>query len=518
MSTTKNKAKVCPRVSSALQEDGTSLESQALACIKLAESLGYQVGPDDVLPEAKTAVNLHRPQLDALRRMAAAGEFGALFVYSSDRLSRDPVEMLVLVREFTACGVDVHFVQDPSDDSPYGELVKFVLGFSASQEHAEIRERTMRGRRAVALAGRVPVGSSDGTYGYDYLKATKQRVVNEAEAAVVKRIFRLYVDGWSMYRISKQLNEEGIPTKTGVRWQGASIRDVLSNTSYIGIDYYGKTMQAVGSDGKKRSVPAPRENWIEITGYTEPLVTKELWRKAQERLAAAQERYGDRNKRRQLLTGIAVCGRCGGWVSSNGGEGRHRYYRCNSRHSKYVRGDEEKDCRAPGIRIDWLDDQVCSCVKAMVRNPSGVIADLELNFRTGGGEIGKEIERLRGEVSKTEREEVRLVGLYRRGTIRVELLDAEMEMLTAKLADLRQRLLALEEQRTNEENVVAAAERIRDYCENVSAGLEELGVDGKRALMFRLGIKVSAVQRDVMVTAELDSGFVVNEATTCGCR
>ena len=349
MSTIKNRAKVYPRVSSPLQEDGTSLETQAIACTKLAESLGYQVGPDDILPEVATGVNLHRPQLDALRRMAAGGEFGALFVYSSDRLSRDPVEMLVLVREFTSFGVAVHFVQDPSDDSPYGELVKFVLGFSASQEHAKIRERTMRGRRAVALAGRVPVGSPDGIYGYDYVKATKERVVKGNEAEVVKRIFRLYVDGWSMYRISKQLNEEGIPSKTGRRWSGGTIRDILANTSYIGIDYFGKTKEVVGSDGKKKRVAAPREEWVEITGYTEPLVSKELWQKAQERLAAAQERYGGRNKRRHLLTGIAVCGRCNGWISSNGGKGRHRYYRCNSRHSKYVRGDEEKDCRAPGI-------------------------------------------------------------------------------------------------------------------------------------------------------------------------
>ena len=126
-------------------------------------------------------------------------------------------------------------------------------------------------------------------------------------------------------------------------------------------------------------------------------------------------------------------------------------------------------------------------------DPSGVIEDLELNFRTGGGEIGKQIEMLNDEVSKAEKEEVRLVGLYRRGTIRVELLDAEMETLTARLQDLRQRLAALEEQRTNEGNLAAAGERIRDYCEKVSGALAELDADGKRALMFRLGIKVSVV-------------------------
>ena len=447
--------------------------------------------------------------------MAAAGEIDALFVYTADRLSRDPVDLLVLLREFDRHAVAVHFVQDPSDNSPEGELVKFVLGFSAGREHALIRERTMRGRRAVALAGRVPVGSPDGIYGYDYVKATKERVVNNDEAEVVKRIFRLFVDGWSMYRISKKLNEEGIPTKTGRRWQGSSIKAILANMSYIGIDYYGKTKVVLGSDGKKKVVTVPQEEWIEIRGYTTPIISKEVFEKAQERLGAIQERYGGRNERRYMLTGIAVCGRCGGWISANGGAERSWYYRCNSRHSKYVRGDAEKDCRAPGMRSDWLDGQVWSIVVAMVQDPSAIIADLELNFRTGGGELGKEIERLQVEVRNAEQEEVRLLGLYRRGTVRIELLEAEMKKLSDKLDGLRGRLMALEEQRQKEENMLVAGERIREYCQRVVAGLESLDADGKRALMFRLGIKVMAVKGDVMVTAEIDSGFMVNKNTTC---
>jgi hypothetical protein len=63
--------------------------------------------------------------------------------------------------------------------------------------------------------------------------------------------------------------------------------------------------------------------------------------------------------------------------------------------------------------------------------------------------------------------------------------------------------------------MLVAGERIREYCQRVVAGLESLDADGKRALMFRLGIKVMAVKGDVMVTAEIDSGFMVNKNTTC---
>ena len=56
--------------------------------------------------------------MDKLRRMAAAGEFDALFVYSADRLSRDPADLLVVVREFNSHGVEVHIAHAASDSTP----------------------------------------------------------------------------------------------------------------------------------------------------------------------------------------------------------------------------------------------------------------------------------------------------------------------------------------------------------------------------------------------------------------
>ena len=513
MSNTRKRAVVYPRVSGVVQEDGTSLDTQAAAMMNMASGVGYMIAPEDVLPEVGTGVNLFRPVLDKIRGMAAAGEIDALFAYSTDRLARDPFDLLLLVREFNGHGVEVYFVQDPSDNSPEGELVRFVLGYSAGREHAQIRERTIRGRLAVARAGRMPVSAP--VYGYDYERLTKTRLVNEEEAAVVRRIFRLYVDGWSMYRIAKKLNLEGVPSKTGKPWTVGGIRDVLSNATYIGLDYYGKTKEVEGMDGKRRRVAVPREDWIEIRGYTQAIISEAEFQKAQERLGSVQERYRGRSVRRYFLTGIVLCGLCESPVSGNGGVGRHSYYRCNKTRIVAAPGAEVVQCRASGIPMAWLEDQVWSQVVAMVRDPSGIIADLELNVQTGGGEIGKEIERLRSEVRKAEQERVRVFRQYRRGKAPEELIDAEMEQVSAMLEDLQRRLKALEEQRESDENTAAAGERIRHYCRMVSAGLEGLDADGKRALMLRLGVGVLAVKGDLMITAQIDSGFVVNEDTTC---
>ena len=513
MSGKKLKFAVYPRVSGAAQEDGTSLDTQSEACFHLALSVGYSEGEGIALREVWTGVTLERPQLSKLRRMAANGEIEALFVYTSDRLARDPVELLVLLREFADCGVEVHFVQEPSDSTPEGELVSFVRGHVGRVEHAKIRERTLRGKMATARAGRMPVGASSQPYGYDYDLQSKKRVVSEEEAKVVRRIFRLYAEGWSMFRIAKTLNAEGIPSKTGVSWSVTVIKLMLAERvlHWCGLLWSEEDREdgtwpgEAGADTERR--------WVKITGYTPPIIEETLFWKVQERRKESQERYQGRTYRRYLMTGFVRCGWCGAAVVAAGYVGKYWYYRCRSRMSEAVLGT--KGCVvANTINGAWLEDQVWSHVVEMVRDPSGAISDLELNFRTGGGDIGQEIERLRGEVQRVEQEEKRMLWLYRRGKVDVDLLETDLEELSESLSGLRERLTALEDQQVQEEGVASAGERIREYCRQVSAGLEELDADGKRALMSRMGVKVLAVKGDVMITAELDPGFVANEDTS----
>ncbi len=382
MSAKNKKGKVYPRVSSSDQEDGTSLGTQRAECIKLANSLGYPIEPEDVLLEVGSGADLDRGQLTKLRHMAAAGEFDALFVYSADRLSRDPVELLVLLREFAARGVEVHFVQGPSASASQAEFINAVIEVFANQERCK--------------------------------------------------------------------------------------------------------------------------HW-EMIGYTPPIISKEMFQKVQERLGKAQARFRGDGARPRLLVGSVRCGSCGASMGVRAGAGKRCCYRCSgASRSGAQQGAGSGECRARVVKADWPEDQVWSHVVAMVQGPSGVIADLELNCQTRVWELGQEIERLRGEVQKEERREVRLLNLCNAGTLRLELLVARMEESSSLLADLRVRLAELDEQRAREENALAACERVREYCLMVSASLEGLDVACKRDVMMRLGVKVLVVQGEVTITAEID--------------
>ena len=320
-------------------------------------------------------------------------------------------------------------------------------------------------------------------------------------------IFRKFAGGWSMNRIAAKLNKKGIPSKEGGTWGGKVIRQLLTNTSYIELDYYGKTHRVGG-----KRVARPREEWIEIKGYSPRLVSDKLFQKVQERLAGVQARLNAFNKYRYMMTSYAWCGKCSDPLSGRTASKGRWYYRCTGLMPKVPGYDRE--CDAKGVPGQWMEEQVWTSLVAMVRDPSGVISDLELNVQTGGGDLGAEIERLQSEVARAEQEEARVLRLYVRGKIREELLDTQMVKLSDSLKDLGSRLAALEEQREREGSVAEAGDRIREYCLRVSVELENLDADGKRALMSRLGVKVLAVKGDLMITAELDPGFVANEPTS----
>ena len=283
MSGEKGKFAVYVRNNANVQEVETYIDAQQAACIEYALLLGYSVSDATVLCEIGSGATLDRPQLNELRRMVVAGELEAVFVRSADRLSRGVLDLLALVREFNANGVEVHFVEGSSDSSPDGFL-RSMLELANRHGRAKVGEMSRRGKMAVARGGLMPVGASSQPIGYGIDPVSKKRVVNEREAVVVRRIFRLYAEGASMLKIARLLNDEGVPTKRGGLWSAAAIRRVLTNSSYIGVDYYGKTRTVYGKRGTGRRVAVPRDEWIEIRGYSPAPVPEALFNAVNKRL------------------------------------------------------------------------------------------------------------------------------------------------------------------------------------------------------------------------------------------
>jgi site-specific DNA recombinase len=118
------------RVSTRQQaEEGSSLDSQEVACRQLAASRGFTV--TQVFKEDFPGTELARPMLDQLRGGVKPGAYAAVFCYATVRLSRSPVHLALIAEECQNCDVELVFVTEPLDSSPEGQLLTFVRGWAA---------------------------------------------------------------------------------------------------------------------------------------------------------------------------------------------------------------------------------------------------------------------------------------------------------------------------------------------------------------------------------------------------
>src|SRR5262249_16372920 len=142
----------------------------------------------------------------------------------------------VIISEADHHGVAVAFVTEPLDDSPEGELIRFVRGYAAKIEHAKIRERTMRGRIARIASGKPPVGPRP-PYGYQWRddrdsdgKPIKLALAEHPETGwVVRRIFAEIAAGSSARAVARRLTADGVPTPTGRSrvWGQTTVASIL---------------------------------------------------------------------------------------------------------------------------------------------------------------------------------------------------------------------------------------------------------------------------------------------------
>jgi hypothetical protein len=111
----------------------------------------------------------------------------------------------------------------------------------------DLAQKTRRGQVGRVRAGRIPGGRS---YGYDVVANGEdrgQRTINQAEADIVRRIFREYVEGSSALDIAGRLNQEGIAAPRGRQWNGSTINGsrkrlngIINNRLYAGKIVYNR--------------------------------------------------------------------------------------------------------------------------------------------------------------------------------------------------------------------------------------------------------------------------------------
>jgi site-specific DNA recombinase len=125
-------------------------------------------------------------------------------------------------------------------------------------------------------------------------------VINEAEAAIIRRVFTLVAKGWGFRRIARRLTEEGVPARTARGWAATTLRQFVFNDLYRGIVHFGRT-RTERRGGIERTVKVA-DGWITTERPDLRVVDEGLWNRAHARLARTRESHpGYRRSNGQLI-------------------------------------------------------------------------------------------------------------------------------------------------------------------------------------------------------------------------
>ena len=354
------KAAIYCRVSTDDQEkEGTSLKTQMKACIDYCHEKGYEISHR--FSEAYSGLTLDRPKLRELQELTRAGYIDVIVIYCLDRLSRDPTHGVILTQEFERLNVALEAVTEDINNSELGKLISYIRGFASKLEAEKIRERTMRGKMAYLKNGKLPQGTGIGIYGYTWDKATGKRQIIAHEAEAVRKMFSMAIDGISVNKIALTLNRADIRTKSGSLWYPLTIRRILRNQTYAGKTYFGKTKRV----GKNKIEAQPKESWILLPDITPPIITDDIFNRAQEAIKASKNSRPLKPNAKYLLTGFMRCSKCGSTIGGKTMNGKYRYYRCRGATPTATRG---KICDAGYIKANKLEHDVLIEFEAMMRS------------------------------------------------------------------------------------------------------------------------------------------------------
>jgi site-specific DNA recombinase len=478
------KAAIYTRVSSEAQasEDRASLTDQRERSEAYCQMEGWEivgVYEDAGVSGAKAS----RPSLDRLLKDAADGKFERVVFLKLDRLGRSLRDLLNLSKTLEDLGVGIVSVHDKFDTATLsGRLYFSLLGAFAEFERGTIIARTIAGKWGGARKGRWQAGWM--AYGYDRDPEGHMPVINEVEAAVVRRIFDLYVNGSSATKIANLLRAEGVPTKgRGARsidgehkgWHRTSITRLLTNPMYMGEAYYGKTQK----DRNGRAVPRPREEWESLE--CPAIITREVWDAARKRSDrnVAESRMPSAKKTAFLLSSLIFCKECGRKMYSQSRRTRrnpsyqYRNYVCPTAHNY-------GQCRTPvGVSAERVEAAVLTELVRLYSEPERVLeaceAQIEMLER-GEGEIATSIAAHKNYIAAAEKKRDRLVEIYTEGMVKKATFSKQLKAIERDLNAWGSELSRLEEEakvKTDADALRAQAAAIAEQAGEVFAHFTE---------------------------------------------
>ena len=488
--------------------DSNSIVNQKKYLESYAEQRGY-TNIKHYTDDGWSGGNFNRPAWKQLEADIEAGKVAHVIVKDMSRIGRDYLQTgfytEVFFREH-----GVHFIaianSVDSDDQNSNEFAPFLN----IMNEWYLRDLSRKQRTAIRVKGESGKPTTNcAIYGYKKMPGDKYSwYIDEEAAEVVRRIFRLTIEGKGPYDIARILYDDKVETpavylgkqKKGVwkskeefpnpyNWSGYIVGQILSKPEYMGHTVNFRSHKQSYKD--KNPVMNPKEDWMIFENTHEAIVDKETWELAQKlrKTPRRHDTLGEANP----LTGLLFCADCGAKMTnhrSRGGTESSPYpsdfYDC----STYTLAHQKRThaCCGHYIRTKAVRELVLNTIRTVstfaISNQEEFAEKVRAASQIKQKEAAKETKR---RLSKDKKRIAELDNIIKKlyesfavGRITDERFDtllaeyeAEQKTLQASVAEAEQRVSSFEEDTVRVEQFMELARKYTDFSELTTMMINE---------------------------------------------
>lgn len=362
-------------------DDSDSIVNQRSMCLKFANQNNWDV-VDIYSDDDFSGAGMFRPDFDRLIKDCESGKINLVLCKSQSRFSRDMgVIEYYLHNKFIEWGVRFVSIVDNADtnieSNKKSRQINGLINEWYLDDLSQNIKKSLKNKREDGL-----FMGSFASYGYERDEEGHKLVVDPVAAEVVKKIFKMYADGYGYHRICEYLNNNNIPPRSvykkqkgskfvcsncdleTVRWNPDTIAQMLKNEVYIGNLVQGKTTHVSYKNHKKKKVA--EKDWVRCENAHEAIIDMDTWNKVQSILGTHYR--VKKNGQINYFTRKVYCSCCGKAFMRNEFKvksektGRRSYMQCKG-NKKFHICDNNKS-----IRTDKLEEILLNAINDLLNN------------------------------------------------------------------------------------------------------------------------------------------------------
>ena len=376
--------------------------------------------------EGLSGTNADRPGFQAMIAAAKDHQIDTVVIYDISRGSRDVGDWFAFRKAMMYLGVQVISAtgQRLGDLTSSQDFLLELLTVGMGQaEVLGTRQKSIDGvavkaKQGLFLGGVPPLG-------YDIVNGSY--IINEAEAAIVRKIFAWYAAGRSYGYMLEQL--QGVRGKRGQPFGKNSFSAILRNERYVGVYTWNKRKYKIlrqwAGGGLNPKV-------VRLEGMIPPIIDRETWEEVQKRLNDRRRNAKNKARHSYLLSGLIECEACGaayvGHTTTNSRGYSTRYYVCGNKYRTHT-------CNAKNVNADEIETFTVQHLKAYLQD-----LDLSKTAKYIADELNKASKDL-----SAERQELADVEMKISNGVKAILAGMEIPELEDELDRLRIRKAELQE-------------------------------------------------------------------------